>query len=205
MNTGGHDGIEFSGSDRTRWHPPEEAFSILGNETRMGILQALWDDDRLSFSELRERVGAADSGNFNYHLNRLADHFIRRTEEGYELRYGGEQVIRAVLMGSITEDPNLRPVEIDAKCPYCGSAVEMRYEDDRLMVRCTCCDGIVSGEYPVGTYMSYNFPPAGLRGRTPEEVLDAAHTFYDCKITPTSSTSTRGGTSIRSKSPTWTV
>ena len=32
--------------------------------------------------------------------------------------------------------------------------------------------------------MSYAFPPAGALGRTPEELLSAAHVFYDAQITP---------------------
>lgn len=165
---------------------PEDAFSALGNEIRLTILQALWEapDECVPFSDLRERVGVADPGRLNYHLTRLTDHFIRRTEDGYELRYAGERILRAVRAGVITEDPVIEPTEVDDTCPYCGATVEMRYEDDRLTVRCTECAGLVGGAFPPGTYMSYDFPPAGLDNRTPEEVLRAAHTYYDSRITP---------------------
>lgn len=165
---------------------PEEAFSILGNETRIAILQALWEtpETAVSFSDLRDRVAVADSGNFNYHLNQLADHFVRQTESGYELREAGKQVIRAVLAGAINEDAVLEPVETTSQCPYCGATVEMRYREDKLTVRCTRCEGVVSGDFPPGTYLSFDFPPAGLKNRTPEEVLRTAHTLYDAKITP---------------------
>lgn len=54
---------------------PDDAFTLLGNETRIEILQALWDvsdphvdDDAVSFSDLYERVGIEGTGNFNYHF-----------------------------------------------------------------------------------------------------------------------------------------
>ncbi|MEF8791004.1 MAG: ArsR family transcriptional regulator, partial [Haloarculaceae archaeon] len=67
-----------------------EAFELLGNETRLAILVALWEqyepfgrDGAVRFSELRARVGTADSGRFNYHLDRLDDHFVESTDDGY--------------------------------------------------------------------------------------------------------------------------
>jgi DNA-binding transcriptional ArsR family regulator len=46
---------------------PDAAFSVLGDETRLRILRTLGDaTDLLSFSELRERLGRPDSGQFNY-------------------------------------------------------------------------------------------------------------------------------------------
>jgi len=42
---------------------PDDAFRVLGNETRMEILRALGDaDGPLPFSELHDRVGTRDSG-----------------------------------------------------------------------------------------------------------------------------------------------
>jgi hypothetical protein len=171
---------------------PEEAFLILGNKLRIQILRALWEADdpadhdssAIAFSDLYQRVGADDSGQFNYHLNKLTGAFVRRTEDGYELREAGYQVIRAVLAGAINKNPSFEPTETAEKCPFCGSVVEVRYEDDRLTVRCTNCEGVVAGEFPPGTYMSFGFPPAGTEGRTPDELLESAHTWYDSMITP---------------------
>lgn len=49
-----------------------EAFSVLGNETRLSVLLTLWDayepwdeEGAVPFSELRERLGRPDSGRFN--------------------------------------------------------------------------------------------------------------------------------------------
>jgi DNA-binding transcriptional ArsR family regulator len=89
-----------------------EAFKLLGDETRLAILLALWeahepfaDGDAVGFSTLRDRVGTADSGRFNYHLDRLTDHFVRRTDDGYELREAGLTVGRSVIAVAGFETP----------------------------------------------------------------------------------------------------
>lgn len=58
--------------------PVTDVFDALGNSTRMGIFRTLGDAQRdtpqspaLTFTELKERAGVADKGNFNYHLDRL--------------------------------------------------------------------------------------------------------------------------------------
>lgn len=70
-----------------------EMFSILGNETRLSIMVTLQeayepyaDYNAVAFSELPARVGMRDSGQFNHHLDKLAGHFIKSAEDGYELR-----------------------------------------------------------------------------------------------------------------------
>lgn len=165
---------------------PADAFALLGNEIRMGTLQALWESDSrpVPFTTLQERVGVSDRGNFFYHLDQLSDHFVSRTEDGYALTPAGEQIIRAILTGSITEEPHIEPVILDERCPFCGATVELDYTDFFLTVKCTRCPGVAGGDLPYGTYMMYHFPPSGLRDRDPREVISAAHTFYDAKITP---------------------
>jgi hypothetical protein len=164
---------------------PSEAFAILGNETRLDALQTLWEaDEPVPFSELQEAVAPDDTGNFNYHLGKLTGHFVRSTEAGYQLRMAGEQVVRAVLAGTITDTPELSTEPIDEQCVYCGAPVEMGYEDEVISVRCTECSGVVHGEFPEGTYLHYGFPPAGLEGRTREAAVDAAHVLYDSKLAP---------------------
>lgn len=63
---------------------PDDAFAVLGNETRLGILRALWDaynpqetDNSVPFSEFYDRVGFDDTGNFNYRLGKLTGDFVR--------------------------------------------------------------------------------------------------------------------------------
>jgi hypothetical protein len=162
-----------------------EAFAILGNETRVETLLALWRaGDPVPFTRLRRTVAPDDKGNFSYHLGKLADHFVEKTDEGYVLRFAGEQVVRAVLAGTMTGTDSLPTDELRERCVYCGGPVEMSYEDERISVRCTECDGVVGREFPTGTYMQYGFPPAGLTGRSREEVVDAAHVLYDSKLSP---------------------
>lgn len=71
----------------------------------------------LSFTELRERVGVADSGRFNSHLTELCGRFVRETPAGYELGYAGAAVVDAAA-------GDVRPVGDDdadgGPCPVCG-------------------------------------------------------------------------------------
>jgi len=73
-----------------------ETFSLLSDETRVRILVALSQaaDDPVSFSDLRSRVGVDDSGQFNYHLDRLCERLVTKTDDGYLLTDSGEAVAR---------------------------------------------------------------------------------------------------------------
>lgn len=106
---------------------PTEALSVLADETRLDILRALAEADRvLSYTELRERAGVRDSGRFNYHLERLCEYFVRETGEGYALGHAGSRVLAAA--GSAV--PDREAVDADAVdadtvdapegCPVCG-------------------------------------------------------------------------------------
>ncbi|WP_247730897.1 DUF7351 domain-containing protein [Halovivax limisalsi] len=176
----------FSDDEADRWAiPPTEAFSVLGNEIRLGVLWALWEaDEPKSYAELRRRVAPEDHGNFGYHLGKLRDQYIEKSPEGYLLRQPGEQVIRSVLKGSFTDDPSIEPVTVDRECAFCGSPVQVSYEDETLTVSCTGCPGLIGGSRPDGTFMNYEFPPSGLAGRSPAELVDIAHLHYDSKIIP---------------------
>lgn len=161
----------------------EEAFAILGNETRMEILRTLWEaGGPCSFAELRRQVAPDDRGNFSYHLGKLTDHFIRKGDDGYSLRFAGEQVVRAALTGTITSDPTVPSTVTDERCLYCGTRVEIAYEEETLAVQCPDCGGVIGDPFPEGTCLHFEFPPAGLDGREHEEVLYAAHVLYDSKI-----------------------
>jgi hypothetical protein len=104
--------------------PPDEGFEVLGNETRMEILRALGEaGGPLQFSELRERVGVRDSGQFNYHLERVVGQFVRKGEDGYALRQAGRRVVEVILSGAVTETPVVEPTRIDHPCHYCGSPI----------------------------------------------------------------------------------
>lgn len=145
---------------------PAEAFSVIANETRLSILEALWkaSERPVSFSDLRREVGMGDSAQFNYHLKKLTDQFVVQTDEGYDFRQAGKKVVRAILAGSFNEHPEIRPFEVDSTCAICGGGLQAKYHDERLIIDCTEC-GKNHGCYP--------FPPGGLNDRTREEILDA--------------------------------
>lgn len=143
---------------------PADAFALVGDETRLAILEALWRlDEPARFSEIRERVGTDTSSRFNYHLGQLTGQFIRQTDGGYELRTAGRKVVQAVLAGSFT-DHSSRVLDIQDTCVHCEHELEAEYSDEMLAIRCPGC-GHGHGRY--------SFPPGGLTGRTDEEILAA--------------------------------
>ena len=111
--------------------PPDEAFWLLGDKTRVAILQAVWDTptDLATFSEIRNSVGNPDSGQFNYHLNKLKGHYLIQEEDGYRLTQAGRELIRAVLAGTITTQPETTPTRINAICTECGGELVGLYDE----------------------------------------------------------------------------
>jgi hypothetical protein len=79
-----------------------DALDLLSDETRLAVVfelaaaEALPDGEAVSFSTLRERVGVADSGRFNYHLDRLRERFVDRGPDGYRLTSQGVAVAATV-------------------------------------------------------------------------------------------------------------
>lgn len=158
-----------------------DAFEILGNDTRLAILLALWEakdpgppfadssEPAVSFSELRDRVGMRDSGQFNYHLDKLVGTFIEQIDEGYELTTAAERILGAVFAGTLTDPPSFEGEPIDAECYRCGSPVVVDYSDSRFVRRCTSCEGIWKNpDAPSGTLVEGYRPPAALENRTPQ-------------------------------------
>lgn len=149
---------------------PAEAFALVSNDTRMEILQALvgeeGDGGPVSFSELHDRVDVADSAHFNYHLRKLTGHYVRRTDEGYELRYAGWKVVRAVFAGTFNEHVRLEQFETDGSCYDCGGPLEAWYATETLTIECADCGA---------RHVRHPFPPGGLDDRTPAELLQAFH------------------------------
>lgn len=169
---------------------PDDAFAVLGNDTRMAILQTLGDaDETLAFSELRDRVGMRDSGQFNYHLEQLVGHFVNQRDEGYELRQAGRRIIEAVLSGAVTDTPVIELTDVDAPCILCGAPVKLRYREESVQLYCTECAGYfdesVVEDSSIGNILAdptvqgylgeLSLPPAGIQGRTPGEVVETAH------------------------------
>ncbi|MDG5758785.1 winged helix-turn-helix domain-containing protein [Natronococcus sp. A-GB1] len=145
---------------------PADAFALIGNETRLAILEALWaaDERPVSFSELRRAVGMRDSAQFNYHLQKLTGHFVTRREDGYAFKHAGQKVVRSVIAGSFNQQPTLEPFPVTGECFDCGGSLRAAYADEHLAIDCRDC-GQCHGEY--------GFPPGGLNDRTPAEIADA--------------------------------
>lgn len=183
--TTGRDMTDHVESRRSTTLSPDEAFSALGDEARLDILKTLGEaDGPLTHSELFDRVEYDDASNFDYHLRKVVGHFVRKTDRGYDLRDAGRRVVEAVLSGAITDTPVVEPTRVDRRCPFCAAPIEVGFQDARVELSCTECSGYQrfagSGgrrftEY--GTLGFFYFPPAGLRGRSAAEVLDAAWTW----------------------------
>lgn len=156
-----------------------EAFQLLSDETRIGILRVLWDahdpaqETPVRFADLRERLGVEDPGRLNYHLNKLIDRFVRRTDAGYELMDSGKRVVRMLLSGTAIDNPEINPVAVDISCWYCGGGVEWSYRDGWRYLECTSCDARCVESFPPGVISKNEFPPSGLRDRTPNEINEA--------------------------------
>lgn len=97
MRESGGSTTEQSGSD------PTAVFDLLSDETRLEIVTALdrarrdSDADGLRFSTLRERVGAVDSGRFNYHLRKLRGTLVRKDGDCYVLTPTGVRMAATVM------------------------------------------------------------------------------------------------------------
>lgn len=133
-------------------HDPRAVFELLADETRVEILQVLGEapEEELAFSTLRERVGTADSGQFNYHLKRLTDSFVRKTEGGYELTHAGGKIVGAIQAGRYTADATVDPVSIGFKCPHCETDLQAAYDTETARIFCEC-ENEVSFFFPAGS------------------------------------------------------
>ena len=143
-----------------------ETFSLLGDSTRLAILRSLWEAQKdrekktVPFEVLRERVGVADSGRFNYHLGKLTNRFITQTNDGYQLRYAGTRVVGALLEGTYAPGNDL-DIPTEGSCPECNSDLRIRYQDERVHVVCSVCDHCLS---------DFGVPPGVLADRDEEEL-----------------------------------
>lgn len=119
---------------------------LMSHEVRADILSALLHYHReesatesVRFSELRERVGHEDPGNFNYHLDRLRGNLVEQTDSGYRLSDIGHQLVALFVSGRF--DPNVTREfpAIEPPCLLCGTPSTVVYEDGVFLV--TCGDG----------------------------------------------------------------
>ncbi len=140
---------------------PESVFSVLSDDNRVSILRTLWKmEGTMSFSELYDAVDVEDSGQFNYHLDKLVDQFVNKTEEGYTLTEAGRQINGAIDAGSYTATGSMEPIPLDVSCPTCGGDRTLFYEDERLEVECDSCD----------IKAAFGVPPSVFAGRDRKEI-----------------------------------
>jgi len=126
----------------------EDVFGLLGNDTRVDVLRALWeaqtaDEDPLSFSTLRDRTGVRDSGRFNYHLEKLCPEFVRKRDGGYTLTHAGEQLMGDAVSGTYTavEERTVAPTTVgDCSVQGCDGRTEVTYRDGNAVFGCDTCD-----------------------------------------------------------------
>jgi len=141
---------------------PEDAFSVLGDETRLSILlelaDALADGHGLQFSELRKRTGVEDSGRFNYHLDKLSEGFIEKQDGKYTVRPAGMAVASAVYSGTYAEDIGEHTAESTWPCPDCGDPLTIRYESDQLFLTCEEHEAVLGYPTPPGAYQGRSLP-----------------------------------------------
>jgi DNA-binding transcriptional ArsR family regulator len=140
----------------------EDAFALVGNELRAEILRVLGEvpHEGLSFSELRSRVDEdVDSGQFNYHLQKLVGPFVEDTDDGYVLRAPGLSLYRAIQSGAFNRERSVGPFGAGFDCYFCATPVEASYEDGSFRLTCPGCDHL---------FASTMLPPSAVEGETAE-------------------------------------
>jgi len=141
----GRDEVEGSGDGGADVLDTLDTFSLLAEETRLTILRELAaagpaaEREPVSFAELRRRVGTADSGRFNYHLDKLQPQFVKHVDEedgpsGYRPTWAGIRVIGAALAGQFDADSVAG--EAEHTCPECGAPATITHDDGVMAVDC---------------------------------------------------------------------
>lgn len=139
----------------------EDAFSVLGDETRLQILLELAAvaneqglGEGLTFSELRERVGITDSGRFNYHLDKLREGFIGKDDGEYIALYPGLAVVATVYAGTYTDGRGEHRADSPWTCPTCDRQLELRYEQHEFRLWCDEHETVIGFPAPAGAFNS---------------------------------------------------
>jgi len=145
---------------------PDEAFATLGDETRIAILRALGEaDGSLGFTDLYDEVDVDDTGQFNYHLGELRGTYVEEHDGEYVLTNAGFELAGALRAGTFGATDDLeRRERIDRTCHACDDALEAVYEDGYLRLACPTH----------GPVLAATLPPAAVRGRDVETVVDLA-------------------------------
>lgn len=157
-----------------------ELFTLLGNPTRIQILEALWDafdysryvtDTQvgIGFSDLRADASIADSGNFNYHLEKLTGDLIEKRADGYVLSPLGFNLMRSITTYEGFEYRTLPGTPLEDDCPFCGGRLVASYERELVQTECEDCGGLAHG-----TIGNVHLPVTEIGVVDVGRVLDAA-------------------------------
>jgi len=141
------------------------AFSVLSDDTRVEILLAFPQSESITFADLQRATDIEDSGRFNYHLGKLVDDFVVKTDDGYRLSSVGAKVVDVLLDARFGPSS---PPSIDeptgVACLNCDGQLHVFYEDGDMRLACQACDAVVQYAF---------FPPRGRTTRDVDETLDA--------------------------------
>ncbi|MFB6074480.1 MAG: winged helix-turn-helix domain-containing protein [Haloarculaceae archaeon] len=141
---------------------PADVFDLLGDETRLAILEVLaqprrenWQWQGLGFAELRRAVGERDAGNFSYHLDRLRGSFVVKDGEEYVLRNNGMELAGSLAAGAYAPPERELEAETDVECPYpdCERSLLAVYGESTFQL---CCPAH-------GPFWAASLPPAAVR------------------------------------------
>ncbi|WP_313693128.1 DUF7351 domain-containing protein [Halorarum halobium] len=150
----------------------DDTYAALTDETRVRILLTLaerydeaWSSGWPSFSQLRERVGVADTSRFSYHLDALQDEFVRKVDGEYRPRVAALEIVSAIRAGTYDgADVAVETRRTDYECPHCEQSLVAAFRDHQVYVGCQSH----------GAAIAYPAPPRAVAGRTLEEVIDLA-------------------------------
>lgn len=169
-----------TGGDGPRVDVFDDALSVLGDETRLRILRVLATvvneqgmGSGLSFSELRDRTGVADSGRFNYHLGELREQFVTKVDDEYVARFPGLAVVAAMHAGTYRDSDGVdeTATETTYTCPRrgCSRTAAARYGSEQLF------SGVWLECPEHGRFDQYPVPPGAREGRMLGELVEAAY------------------------------
>ncbi|SMO76508.1 DUF7351 domain-containing protein [Halorubrum cibi] len=160
------------------------AFSVLDSEVRLAILDSLYDltvasgpiAGNAAYSTIKADVGVEDSGRFSYHLDKLTDQFVTKTESGYRLAESGREVVRLRRTGILTDDPTVEAEPVDGECYRCGGEIRAFYRRGYLVTQCQECIGLIDHELVLdGALASLAYPPSGVSGVDIETAFERSH------------------------------
>lgn len=166
-------------------------FGFLGNGIRLEILESLYERTveagpmtrSATYSAIREDVGVSDSGRFSYHLDKLTDRFVTKTDAGYRLREPGREMVKLRRTGILTERPVVDRRPVDAECYRCESGLRAAYDHGHVLVLCPDCPGLFAHDLvPDGTLSAIAYPPSGVAAVDIETAFERAYVRVDHRL-----------------------